>query len=162
MEIFYLPNNCGFLSEEVASFVTIDDSKNTIDGRNNGINPGTHYSVVSHDSIRGCVRPLVGPSVGRSISRSVCRSVILLSQRAETSRRTTYFVYTNLLERKIGFFTCCKVRDVPRNNSGWSPTVSEKLYAFLRRFFKLFLEKITLNTNYQAKQVLGWTLAIAA
>ena len=89
VEIFYLPNNCGFLSEEVASFVTIDDSKNTIDGRNNGINPGTHYSVVSHDSIRGCVRP----SVGRSLGRSVRPSETLSLGGQKRRRQTTYAVY---------------------------------------------------------------------
>ena len=38
--------------------------------------------------LRGCVRLSVGPSVRPS--------VMLFSRRAETSRRTTYFVYTNL------------------------------------------------------------------
>ena len=37
------------------------------------------------------VCPSVGPSVGWSVGRSVRRSVLLLSRRAVTSRRTTYF-----------------------------------------------------------------------
>ena len=50
------------------------------------------FLVVSHDSIRGCVRPLVRWSDGPLVPRLV----MLLSRRAETSRRMTYFVYTNL------------------------------------------------------------------
>ena len=50
------------------------------------ITPYMCYSflVVSHDSIRGCVRLSVGWSVGPSVRRSV----MLLSRRAERSRRT--------------------------------------------------------------------------
>ena len=50
------------------------------------------FLVVSHDSIKGCVRP----SVGRSVGRSVGWSVTSFFRRAGTSRRTTFFVYTNL------------------------------------------------------------------
>ena len=50
-------------------------------------------------------------SIGRSVRRSVRRSVMLLSRRAETSRQTTYFVYTNLFElieiEKTGFEWQC-------------------------------------------------------
>ena len=61
----------------------------------------TTFLVVSHDSIRGCVRPSVGRSVRRLVRRLVRRSVMLLSRRAETSRRTIYFVYTNLLQLNL-------------------------------------------------------------
>ena len=66
------------------------------------------FLVGKHDSIRGCVHPLVDLLVGMLGARSVAllvsplfgllvgQSVMLLSQRAETSRQTTYFVYTNL------------------------------------------------------------------
>ena len=57
---------------------------------------------MSHDSIRGCVHPSVGPSVGWSVGPSVGPSVgwsvcNAFARRAETSRRTTYFAYTNLI-----------------------------------------------------------------
>ena len=38
-----------------------------------------HFLVVSHDSIRGCVRPLVRRSVRRSVGPSVRPSVTTLS-----------------------------------------------------------------------------------
>ena len=50
-----------------------------------------HFLVVSHDSIRGCVRTSVRRSVGRLVGPQP-----LFFWRAETSRQTTYFVYTNL------------------------------------------------------------------
>ena len=43
----------------------------------------------------------VCPSVGPSVGPLVSPSVTLLSRRAETSRRTTYFMYTNLFLNAI-------------------------------------------------------------
>ena len=56
------------------------------------------FLVVSHDSIRGRVRPLVRWSVRRSVGPSVTSFFGGQKRR----RRTTYFVYTNLfLAEKI-------------------------------------------------------------
>ena len=50
------------------------------------------FLVVSHDSIKECVRLLVRLLVGPSVGWSVGQSVMLLSRRAVTN----YFVYINL------------------------------------------------------------------
>ena len=51
----------------------------------------TKFFAVSHVSIRGCL------SVGLSVGLSVRWLVKLVSWRAETIRRTTFFVHTNYL-----------------------------------------------------------------
>ena len=39
-----------------------------------------HFLVVSHDSIRGCVRPSVGWSVGRLVRRSVGNAFVKIAE----------------------------------------------------------------------------------
>ena len=56
------------------------------------------FLVVSHDSIRECVRPSVCRSVRRFVSPSVGPSVTSFFGGQKQRRQTTYFVYTSLLD----------------------------------------------------------------
>ena len=88
------------------------------------------FLVVSHDSIRGCVRPSVRRSVGRSVRQSVRRLVRnLVFRRAETKTANDLFrVYELVSLSLFPYFWKALVLTIRLLRLAFGPTDREKTF----------------------------------